>query len=136
MPVSKVKVGPGILTFASVPMDFSIQVLSATVSFAKDKEDDRKVLSGDTVAGAVTRSATLSFTILQDLDVPAGLVWWSWDNAGEEHPFRFVPNTVADQEIEGVITVEPIDVGGDVDADAESEVEWDCVGLPTHGVIA
>jgi hypothetical protein len=135
MPVSKVKVGPGILSFQTPAVDFSVQILSATVSFSKDKEDDRKVLSGDTVAGAVTRSATLAFTILQDIAVPAGLVWWSWDNAGEEHPFRYVPNTVADQEILGTITVEPIDVGGDVDADAESEVEWDCVGLPTHGVI-
>jgi hypothetical protein len=136
MPISKVKVGPGTLEFGSPAADHSPQILGATVSFSKDKEDDRKVLSGETVAGASTRSATLSFNMLQDLALTSGLVWWSWDNAGEEHPFRYVPNTVADQEIEGIIVVEPIDVGGDVDADAESEVEWDCVGIPTHRNIA
>jgi hypothetical protein len=132
MPVETVKVGPGTISVGDVgsEVDFSAQVLSAVVSWSKDKEDDRKVLTGETVVGATKRSATISVTVLQDLANAAGLVRFSWESKGEEHDFRYVPNTVADVEITGTVTVEPVDVGGEVDSDAESEFEWDFVGEP------
>jgi len=131
MPVQVVKVGPGTIKIGEVAseVDFTAQVLSATVSWGKDKEDDRKVLSGETVPGATTRSATVACTVFQDL-VASGLVPYSWANKGEQVPFEYVPNTVAGKKITGTVTVEPISVGGDVDSDAESEFEWDFVGEP------
>lgn len=137
MPVTVVKVGPGTIKIGDVgsEVDFTAQVLSATVSWGKNKEDDRKVLSGETVAGVTTRTATVSCTVFQDL-VTSGLVPYSWANKGEQVPFEYVPNTVAGKKITGTVQVEPIDVGGDVDSDAESEFEWDFVGDPVLGDVA
>jgi len=134
MAVSRTKTGPGTIIVGEIgvdDIDFSAQVLSCVVEYDKDKEDDRKVLSGETVAGAVRRSATVSITMLNDIAVAAGIVRFSWANKGSEQPFRFVPNTAADQAIEGTIEIEPIAIGGDVDDDMETEFEWDFVGEPT-----
>lgn len=137
MPVEIVKVGPGTIQVGEVgtEVDFTAQVLAAVVSWSKNKEDDRKVLSGETVPGAVTRTAVVTCTILQDIALAAGIVRFSWANKGQQLPFRYVPNTVADVEITGTVTVEPIDVGGEVDTDAESEFEWDFVGEPAMAEI-
>jgi hypothetical protein len=132
MTVQKDKTGPGTLTIGDVgsEVDFSAQVLSAVVEWDKDKEDDRKVLSGETVAGSTKRSATVTVSILNDVALLTGIVQFSWANKGEEHDFTFIPNTAADQQITGTVTVEPISIGGDVDSDMESEFEWDFVGEP------
>lgn len=132
MPAEVYKTGPGTLVVGEVgsEVDFSAQVLSAVVSWSKEKADDRKVLSGETVAGATTYTASLSVTILQDLALAAGIVAFSWANKGEEHPFTFVPNTVADKEVTGTVVIDPVDIGGEVDTDAESEFEWSIVGDP------
>lgn len=129
------RLGPGTLTFGptGTPMDASCQLANGVVEWDKDADDDIKTLCGDTVAGAVTYSATLSGTFLQDLTEDDGLVAYTWDNKGNTVPFTFVPNTAAGATVTGDVVVDPLAVGSteDMGAVMTSDFEWACVGEPT-----
>jgi hypothetical protein len=134
MTVQTTKLGPGtlIFTLATVPIDASCQVSACTVSWSKSKDDDVRMLCGDVKAGSTTYTAQLAFTVDQDLSDVDGLVFWSWENHGQQATFEFVPNTAAGATVNGVATVDPLDVGGDTGgADMTSDATWDCVGEPT-----
>ena len=132
MTIETTTVGPGTITVGETgtEVDFSAQILAARVSWSVNREDSRRVLNGEILPGRVTRTAAVSCTILQDIAQASGIVRFSWANRGQELPFVYVPATDAGVHVTGTVTVEPIDVGGDVDADAESEFEWQFVGEP------
>src|SRR5262245_38851715 len=128
------KLGPGLLTIGPVAtaLDISCQLSAAWVKWDKDKEDDVPVLCGDTIAGAATYTAKLSGTIAQDLGAASSFVEYSWTNKGTTQPFVFVPSDADGKQVEGEVTIDPVDVGGDeVKKNMMSDFEWDCVGEPT-----
>jgi len=134
MPVTTTKLGPGTFTLgpAGTPLDFSCQLVSMTVETDKSKDDDETTLCGDVVAGDTTYTATLSGEFFQDLADPAGIVAYSWDNMGVAVEFIYTPNTAAAGSVEGLVTVDPLPIGGDEPkAKMRSEFTWDCVGVPT-----
>src|SRR6185312_4666425 len=117
MPALSVRLGPGTFTFGSatapdVEIDASCQLSSGVVAWDKDADDPIRVLCGDTVAGAVTYSATISGTLLQDLTT-GGVVEYTWAHKGEAVPFEFVPNTANGTSVTGTVVVDPLDVGSD-----------------------
>src|SRR4029077_14517292 len=113
------------------PIDISCLLSKARVDWDKDKEDDTNVLCGSTIAGATTYGAKLAATIAQDIDNTAGIVHFSWDHKGETHPFVFVPNSAAGQQVTGDVTGAPLTVGGDEGKkNMMADFEWDCVGEP------
>jgi hypothetical protein len=134
MAANSTRLGPGTLTIGDTvtPFDASCQLENGVVAWDKDKDDDIRVLCGDTVAGATTYTSTFSGTFLQDLADEAGLVAFTWEHKGEALPFEFVPNTEAGATVTGTIVVDPLDVGSDDDYGAvmESDFEWDLVGEP------
>lgn len=132
MPIKSTKLGPGTLTIGEVgtPVDFTAQVTSCTLKWSKDSEDDVPVLSGESLRGDTTYLASLAANVILDLTAN-GLVDFSWDEKGSEVPFTFVPSTAAGRSINGVVVVDPIDVGGDVKKTMRSDIEWACVGEPT-----
>lgn len=135
MAVTTTKLGPGTLTLtlgAGTPLDVSCQLVSAQVEWDKNKDDDETTLCGDVVAGDVTYTATLSGTFFQDLATATGIVAFTWDNKGAAVEFEFTPNTIAAASVTGVVTVDPLMVGGDTPkAKMRSDFKWDCVGEPT-----
>ena len=133
MAVKSVKLGPGTLKFGpTTPVqDASSQVQNCVVAFDKDTTDPITVLTGETVAGGTTYTATISGTFVQDL-TSAGLVAWSWTNKGTTIAFEFVPNTASAAKVTGTVVIDPIDVGSteDYGTTMTSDFEWDIVGIP------
>lgn len=135
MPATTTKLGPGTLTIGETLtlLDVSCQVVNAQLAWEKSAEDDIRTLCDDVVPGAVTYTATLSGTLLQDLANASGVVAYSYAHKGETVPFIFTPNTAAGAKVEGDVTIDPLTVGSteDVGANMTSDFEWDCVGEPT-----
>lgn len=132
MAVTSHKLGPGTLSFGSVgsPMDATAQVTSVTVNPTTDSEDAVTTLSGESLGGARTYGAEIAVTAVQDSLAAAGLIRWSWTNRGSDVPFTFTPNTDLGVSISGVVTVDPISVGGDIGKKNTSDFTWACVGFP------
>ncbi|WP_069160079.1 hypothetical protein [Nocardia altamirensis] len=132
MPARSFKMGPGTLTLGATGtlIDISCQITSAVLKPDKDKEDDLRTLCGDVVPGEITYSWTLNATIVQDLST-GGINEWSLTHAGEQQPFKFVPNTLLDRGFQGTLTVDPLSIGGEVKTRPTAEVEWSLVGQPT-----
>jgi hypothetical protein len=125
------KLGPGVLTVGSIgsPIDFSNRCTAVAVRWSVDNEDDTPVLSGETLAGDRTYTATLEATAYQDDLYDGGLVAWSWANKGSQVPFTFTPYA-GGRSITGELIVDPLDVGGDVAKKNTSDLAWACVGEP------
>lgn len=136
MPVESYKVYEGTLTLGSGPLDASAQVQSAAVvPSEKVKETDPEpVLSGDELAGS--SSATLDFRLkgkfVQD-GSSAGVVAFSWTNAGDEVAFTLTPNTADGPTVAGTVRLVPLQIGGDVSKTdrAKADFDWQVIGTPT-----
>lgn len=130
---STYKLGPGTLVVGEVgtPVDFTPQVTGATVSWDKDKDDDVPVLSGGSLTGDTTYTATLSANVFQDLADDDGIVAYSWEHKGETVPVTFIPSTAAGKQVTGDVVMDPIDIGGDeAKQRPRSDIEWAFVGEP------
>jgi hypothetical protein len=102
-----------------------------------DTLDAVPMLCGDDLPSEENVSLTwkLTGTILQDL-AAAGVVDYSWTNAGDEVAFSFVPNTAGARGVTGVVRLAPIAVGGDVKTRPSSDIEWSIIGTPVLGAAA
>lgn len=133
MAIQRMKVGPGRLTLLdnsvtpAAATEFSHQLTTAVVSWDDDTGDPIDVLCGETEAGDVSWSATLSGTLYQDADV---LVPWTWQHKGETFDAQFVPSDASGKQVTGRLTVKPLDFGGDVKTSPTSDFEWAFVGEP------
>lgn len=132
MAIQSYKVGPGTLTLGAGPLNISAQLLSASIVFSeKVKETDPiPVLSGEEIPGSSSASLTWRFKgkVLQDL-AAAGLVDYSYTNAGETVPFAYVPNTAVDRIVEGFVRVIPFTIGGDVSLTDPAQSDFDWTGM-------
>jgi hypothetical protein len=126
------KLGPGSLVVGSAgsTVDLAAQCQSATVSWKVDTEDDQLTLSGATLAGDRTYTATLEAKLFQDDLSVGGLVDWSWTHKGDQLPFTYTPYS-GGRAITGDVIVDPLDAGGDVGKKNTSDIKWGCVGEPT-----
>lgn len=81
-------------------------------------------------------SYVLSGKLLQDLTA-AGIIDFSWENAGVEIDVVFVPDIAAARGVEGVIVMAPLTIGGEVTKPKnrpQSDFSWRFVGTPIFGV--
>jgi hypothetical protein len=126
------KLGPGTLTVGSVgtALDFSGRCTAASVTWKVDSGDSTVVLSGDTLAGDRTYSATLEANVMQGDLTTGGLVDYTWTHKGEVLPFTYTPYS-GGRSITGTLTIDPLDVGGDVGKKPTAAIKWECVGEPT-----
>lgn len=127
MPPESYKVKDGTFTVGVAETAYAQQVRSASVvpSENVEEEDDIEVLSGDVIEGEdnVTHDYVLNVKVLQDLSAD-GFVDWSWQHAGEWHPFVLQPRGTVARAVTGECRVVPITIGGDVKARAESDLSW------------
>lgn len=132
------KLGPGVLKIGATgsEVDYAAQITGCTVKWDKDKEDDTPVLSGGSLTGDTTYTASLAANLFQDLGEPAGLVAYSWANKGTEVEVTFIPSTDAGQQVTGTVIVDPIDVGGEeAKGRPRSDIEWAFVGEPALSAV-
>lgn len=132
------KLGPGTLVIGETgtEVDFTPQVTGCTVSWDKDKDDDVPVLSGGSLTGDTTYTATLSANLFQDLG-DDGIVMFSWAHKGETVPVTFIPSTAEGKKVTGNVILDPIDVGGDeAKQRPRSDIEWSFVGEPELEAVA
>lgn len=140
MPIKSVVLGPGTLTLGTGPLDVSAQLTSCRVNPSENVTtgDAVKVLSGEELQAdeSVDFTYTLEGNLLQDLDA-AGVVDWSWAEAGTEQEFTFVPNTAEGRQVSGILKPVPLAIGGDeVERRMASDFTWRCVGTPIFGAVA
>lgn len=140
MPISTRKLGPGTLTLGTGALAVTSQLTGCKVSPSESVESGEtvKVLSGETVedAGTATYTYTLEGNFLQDDPGVTSVVDWSWDNAGTEQDFVFVPNTEGGREVSGVLVPVPLAIGADeIDERMASDFTWRCVGTPSRAIL-
>lgn len=135
MGIKSYKMEEGLLSLGSVgtSIDATAQVTEGAVEWSEDVEDAVPTLSGEELAGEATYTATLSGTVIQDLDALAGLVDFTWANKGKVMPFEFTPATATGRTITGQVRIAPLKVGGAVKSRPTADFEWACIGEPVLG---
>ena len=134
MAIKKQKLGPGTLVIGETGSGQEMAKQSTAVAIEPSYSDgDRQVvLSGDTDQEDAAWEGNLTATFFQDYDAE-GLLAWTWENDGEVLPFTFTPNSDAGFEVAGEVKVRPATIGGDVDTENTSEIEWALPKKPTIG---
>ena len=134
MAIKKQKLGPGTLTIGETGSGQEMAKQSTAVAIEPSYSDgDRQiVLSGDVDQEAAEWEGTLTATFFQDYEAN-GLLAWTWEHDGETLPFTFVPNSAAGFEVSGDVVIRPATIGGDVDTENTSEVEWSLPKRPSIG---
>ena len=134
MAIKKQKLGPGTLTIGETGSGQEMAKQSTAVAIEPSYSDgDRQiVLSGDVDQEAAEWEGTLTATFFQDYAAD-GLLAWTWEHDGETLPFTFVPNSAAGFEVSGEVVIRPATIGGDVDTENTSEVEWSLPKRPAIG---
>lgn len=135
MPIKSYKMDEGTLQLGSPAssIDATAQVTEGAVAWSEDVEDSVPTLSGEELAGEATYTATLSGTVIQDLDAVEGLVDFTWANKGKVIPFQFTPATAAGRTVTGNVRISPLKVGGAVKTRPTADFEWTCIGEPVLG---
>jgi hypothetical protein len=127
--------GPGLLKIGATgtEVDASCWVNNCTIASDKSADDDRTMLCGDVLAGAVTYTFSLTGNVDTDIDTPDGLFALSQDEAGTQQDFTFTPNTEIGTTATGVLTIDPLDFGADeMGQPLQSDFEFAIVGKPTY----
>ena len=134
MPIKTYDLGPGTLTIGSGALEVSGQMTNCRMETSESvsSTDPVPVLSGEEKAGSdrVTFTHTLAGNLFQDLDT-AGIVAYSFANAGQWVPVTFVPNTSEGASVNDLTSPIPITIGGDVTGTADrrgenprSDISW------------
>lgn len=134
MTVLSHKLGPGVLTLGSGPLDVSAQVTKLIVSATEnvDTVDAIDVLSGEQIAEEETASYKwkLDATFVQDTLAAGGLVDFTWTNQGASIPFKFIPNNSIARKVTGTLRCIPLAIGGDIKKRNTSDWSVAIIGTP------
>lgn len=128
--------GPGTLEIGTTgtELDISCYVNNARITSEKSADDDRTMLCGDVLPGAVTY--TYSLTGNMDVDVElgaAGFFALSQAEPGSQQNFVFTPSTAEGTAASGTLTIDPLDFGADeMGQPLTSDFEFSVVGAPTY----
>lgn len=137
MSVVTYEVGDGTLKLGPAGVkDISCQVeeLAIDPSEVVKTTDARPVLCGGEIPkkDVATVDWKMVGKIVQDL-AAAGVVAYTWDNAGEELDFEFIPSTAGARKVTGVVRIVPIKLGGAVKTEPNSDISWQIIGTPVLG---
>jgi hypothetical protein len=128
MPVTDSRVRQGVLTIDGD--DFSCQPTSVSIvpdNTAGGEGTELEVLCGDklTDAGdAASFGAALTITAIQDFTNAAGLVATSWTKNGTTVPFEWQATASPSDKWTGKVTVQAVEVGGEVGQRITTPVSW------------
>jgi hypothetical protein len=134
VPIKSYTMKEGTLTLGSVgtSIDATAQVTEGAVEWSEDVEDSVPTLSGEELAGEATYTATLTGTVIQDLE-DGGLTDFTWINKGKIVPFEFTPAAATGRTITGSVRLSPLKVGGSVKSKPTADFTWTCIGEPVLG---
>lgn len=134
------KFGNGRLILGTGPLNVTAQVrkCQVTPSEAVSTIDAIPLLDDSEIPKEeeAEYSYVLEGTLLQDLAV-AGVIEWSWNHAGTEQQFEFVPDLPADRGVSGTLYPVPLVIGGEVTKPRNrptSDFTWRIKGAPVFGV--
>lgn len=135
--------GPGTLKIGktggtpATEIDFSCQINNARISMSKDQDDPVTKLCGTQTPGKITYTYSLSGNMDTDPGTADGIFQFSWDHAGEQVDFEFVPNTANGTAASGTLIIDPLDFGADdYGAPLDSDFEWAITGKPAFSTPA
>jgi hypothetical protein len=132
-----VTLGPGTLQIGTTgsEIDLSCLVNNVRITVDKSQDDARYKLCGTATPGAITYTFALSGNLDTDVDDADGFFIFSQDNAGQQFPFTFTPNTAAGTSAAGTLIVDPVEFGADNYGDPlDSDFEFTILGKPTYTV--
>ena len=129
MAVKKTKLGPGILTIGSAGSgkEFGGQVIKVSVEPDYSEGDVINVLSGDSDTTEGEFSGKLTAEFYQDYEKDS-LIEFCWSNDGKAMPFEFMPSDSGVLTVKGEVRVRPVNIGGDVNKDNTTEIDWELLG--------
>jgi hypothetical protein len=138
MTINSTRIGPGVLSFGGTAFQAQCRSAVLQVTEVVDSTEKVDVLSGETLAQQDTATYTyaLAVTFLQDLGQTAlaGIVGYTWANAGQTKAVIYTPNNAAAAGTKTWtmnVRVVPLNVGGDVQAQAaQSDVVMQVIGTP------
>lgn len=128
MAVTESKVRQGTLTICGE--DHSCQPTAVAIvpeNTAGGAANELEVLCGDKLSEGGTSdefAANLVFTAIQDFTNAAGLIAQSWKSNGVTCDFVWRPTSQAADEWHGKVTIQAIEVGGEVGQRLTSQVSW------------
>lgn len=129
MTITDSRLKNGTLTINALP--FATQATNVRlVPKTSSSGDTLEVLSGDTIDPDETVDWSLVIEAVQDFTDEAGFVNFTLQNAGEVHPYSWKPNATGPT-YSGTVRVQPVEVGGDVNARNTTTAEWACMEAPT-----
>lgn len=128
--------GPGTLKIGETgtEIDVSCYVNNARITSEKTADDDRTMLCGDVLPGAVTYTYSLTGNVDIDVETGAtGLFALTQAEPGTQQSFEFTPSTAEGTTATGTLTIDPLDFGADeMGSPLTSDFEFAIVGKPTY----
>lgn len=134
MPIREDRLKDGTLTLdiGGTPVSFATQATNIKLTPESDEDGDQlEVLSGDTIEPDRVTSWVLGITAVQDFGDPAGFVAFALTNDGELATYTWAPQGVSGVSFTGSVTVQAVEIGGEVNKRLTTDAEWPCTGKPT-----
>ena len=131
MPFADSRLGPGTLKFDSTH-EFNTQAAAVRLTPTVNSEDGTPTLAVPDPAPLSTIDWALNLDAIQDFTEPTGLVNYLMDNALDEVPFEWVPDSDDGVAFSGTVQIVPIEIGGDVAVQVVTSVELPMIGAPTR----
>ena len=130
MPFADSRQGPGTLKLDTT--EFGTQASAVRLTPDVSSEDGTPTLAVPEPAPNTTIAWALNIDAIQDFTEPAGLVNYLMDNALDEVPFEWTPNSADATKYAGTVQIVPMEIGGDVAVQVVTSVELPVVGTPTR----
>ena len=136
MPLVDARLGVGTLTIEAT--DYSYQMANVALEPDITDEDGTPTLAEPDPAPLATVAWKLTGTVIQDFTEAAGFLNYLMDNALQEVPFVFTPDTADGTAYNGTCQIRPATIGGDAGTQITSDFELPVIGQPTRtdGVMA
>lgn len=126
MSVKQVKLGDGLLTLdpGGAAKELSEQITNAVLEPKVNNGERKKTLSGGTYTEGRSEEWTLGGKMLPDFGETDSIQEYCFTNRGKTFSFEFVPNKDKAKKFSGTLTVEAVQLGGDVGKADEVEFEF------------
>ena len=113
--------------------DFACQAKSVKIVPPEQGDDiPEEVLCGDPLTDDTEKPWKLEIVAIQDFADADGLVNTSWVQQGQDMPFVWQPQGATGPTYSGVVTIWPIQVGGEMVKRLESDASWRCAAKPVR----